>query len=211
MKINYIRHLTGVYQRFAEDDRLNPTHISLYMALFQYWNLNRFKERFYIIREEVMELAKVGSRATYQKCINELHVWGYVRYYPSRNPFKGSTISMTIFCSTDEQVVSQAKDKAVVPYINNTKDETNIKQEQRNIPLDVEEVLSVIVDKSEAEKFYNYYASNGWRIGGKTPMKDWRAAARNWLLKSKEFKKGAGEGRSNYLQTKQDKDYGEPL
>ena len=29
----------------------------------------------------------------------------------------------------------------------------------------------------EADKFYNYFSSNGWLVGGKTPMKDWRAAA----------------------------------
>lgn len=28
--------------------------------------------------------------------------------------------------------------------------------------------------------FYDYYESNGWRVG-KTPMKDWQAAIRNWV------------------------------
>lgn len=31
----------------------------------------------------------------------------------------------------------------------------------------------------EAEKFFNYYESNGWRVG-KNPMKNWRGAAANW-------------------------------
>jgi hypothetical protein len=34
--MNYIKHLTGVFTFFAEDDRLSPYHISLYMALFQF-------------------------------------------------------------------------------------------------------------------------------------------------------------------------------
>ena len=29
------------------------------------------------------------------------------------------------------------------------------------------------------ERFYSYYESNGWRVG-KNPMKDWKAAVRNW-------------------------------
>jgi len=29
------------------------------------------------------------------------------------------------------------------------------------------------------ERFYSYYESNGWRVG-KNPMKDWKAAIRNW-------------------------------
>lgn len=32
----------------------------------------------------------------------------------------------------------------------------------------------------EAQQFLDYYDSNGWRVGGKTPMKDWRAAVRTW-------------------------------
>lgn len=30
-----------------------------------------------------------------------------------------------------------------------------------------------------AERFYDYYTSNGWHVG-KQPMKDWQAACRNW-------------------------------
>lgn len=31
----------------------------------------------------------------------------------------------------------------------------------------------------DPDKFYNYYASNGWKVG-KNPMKDWKAAVRTW-------------------------------
>lgn len=31
----------------------------------------------------------------------------------------------------------------------------------------------------DAERFFNYYESVGWRVG-KNPMKDWRAAVRTW-------------------------------
>lgn len=30
-----------------------------------------------------------------------------------------------------------------------------------------------------AERFFNYYESNGWKVG-KNPMKDWKAAVRTW-------------------------------
>ena len=33
----------------------------------------------------------------------------------------------------------------------------------------------------EAEGYFDHFSSNGWRVGGKAPMKDWRAAARNWV------------------------------
>jgi hypothetical protein len=39
----------------------------------------------------------------------------------------------------------------------------------------------------EAQKFFNHFESNGWKVGGKTPMKNWQAAARNWMLNSRNF------------------------
>lgn len=40
----------------------------------------------------------------------------------------------------------------------------------------------------EAQRFFNYFESNGWLVGGRTKMKDWKAAARNWILNVKKFK-----------------------
>ena len=51
--MNYIAHLTAVMERIAQDDRLNPSHVSLYLALFQFWNMNRFKNTISIHREWV--------------------------------------------------------------------------------------------------------------------------------------------------------------
>lgn len=40
---------------------------------------------------------------------------------------------------------------------------------------------------SEAERFFNHFESNGWLVSGKTPMKDWRAAVRNWIINTKKY------------------------
>jgi hypothetical protein len=34
-------------------------------------------------------------------------------------------------------------------------------------------------NKVDIQKFYNFYESNGWKVG-KNPMKDWRACVRTW-------------------------------
>lgn len=47
---------------------------------------------------------------------------------------------------------------------------------------------------SEAEPFCDHYESNGWRVGGRGPMRDWRAAFRNWCRRIPEFKRGAAAG-----------------
>ena len=108
VEINYIKHLNGVFEHFSKDNRLNPTHISLYVALFQLWNSNFFRQEFYINREEVMEYAKIGSKSTYHKCLKELSYWSYIVYKPSHNPFKGSKIKMFDFGTSSEQVVNQS-------------------------------------------------------------------------------------------------------
>lgn len=43
--------------------------------------------------------------------------------------------------------------------------------------------------KVEAEKFFNYYESNGWRVG-KNPMKSWQHAVNNWITNAKQYAKG---------------------
>ena len=120
--MNYIKHLTAAMERFASDDRLNPTHVSLYLALFQYWNLARFKNPVSISRDEIMRLSKIGSKVTYHRCIKDLHNWNYLQYDPSHNPFKGSHVHMFNFCTSNGQAEIHSRSKngqvvgqAVVP------------------------------------------------------------------------------------------------
>ncbi len=42
--------------------------------------------------------------------------------------------------------------------------------------------------EKEANKFYDYYESNGWKQGKGKPIINWKAAARNWIRRSEEFK-----------------------
>lgn len=37
----------------------------------------------------------------------------------------------------------------------------------------------------DADRWYNYYSANGWKVG-KNPMKDWKAAVRTWEQKKPE-------------------------
>lgn len=88
------------------------------------------------------------------------------------------------------------------------------KTQKRFSPPSQNEVVDFFKEKKanteEAEKFFNHFESNGWKVGGKTPMKNWQAAANNWMLRSKNF---AAEKSTvtNRLNVNQNKDYGEPL
>jgi hypothetical protein len=58
-------------------------------------------------------------------------------------------------------------------------------------PSSQEEVRDFFIEAKsnaiEADKFWDHFASNGWKVGGKSPMKDWQAAARNWLRNAPSF------------------------
>lgn len=55
-------------------------------------------------------------------------------------------------------------------------------------PPTVNEVRSYCSEKGysvDADRFVNYYTSNGWKVG-KNPMKDWKAAVRSWNGKEQQ-------------------------
>lgn len=302
--MNYIKHLTGFFEKVALDRTLNPTHISLYIALFQFWNCNRFKNPISISRDEVMRISKISSKATYHKCLKNLHALGYIDYQPSYNPFRGSHVILFNFSEDlkpfskserkpknepkNELVSEQALNKsytstetsveqALVPSINyinniNNLNENNVSNVQKHsnnfeeidnssdkfvIPNEVEgtqkEKISAKKEKEkekdvrvipseaevsplkkapptiekvktyfhennfpeiEAQKFFNYFSSIGWLIGGKIPMHNWQAAAQNWILNSINFNHNSDSSPTNrpkQLNTTTDKDYAEPL
>ncbi len=86
--------LTGFYDAIEDDVRISPTHISLYMALLQEWNINGGTNPVTIVRGGIMKAAKINARHTYNKCINNLQEFGYITYLPSSNPFTCSTVHL---------------------------------------------------------------------------------------------------------------------
>jgi hypothetical protein len=298
--MNYIKHLTGFFEKVGSDKTLNPTHVSLYMSLFQFWNCNRFKNPISISRDEVMRISKISSKVTYHKCLKNLHSLGYINYEPSYNPFKGSHVYLfnfsddlkpipksdkkassntePVFELVNEQVVNKSytgtgtsnetsTEQALVSYINNTnipnisndlkivnldeqaknfkiddgflkndytempfafadtdknqtesgrQKEKKLREKKKNETPTIENVKAYFLKHNfpevEANKFFNYFSSNGWLVGGKTPMVDWQASAQNWILNAPKFISNEQQSnRAKHLNTGTDKDYSEPL
>ena len=58
----------------------------------------------------------------------------------------------------------------------------------------VEEIAAYCKDKGyniNARQFFNYYESNGWKVG-RNAMKSWQAAVQNWSTRDKTSGKAAG-------------------
>ena len=90
-----VKELTSFYSAIKDDHRISTTHISLYMALFQLYNLNSFQNPVSISRAGVMKVAKISGLATYHKCIKDLNDFGYIQYLPSYNPTICSQVHLT--------------------------------------------------------------------------------------------------------------------
>lgn len=72
-----------------------------------------------------------------------------------------------------EGVQDKDKDKDIVKVKSKVK---------RFVKPTIEEVSDYCNERSndvDAEKFYDYYSSNGWKVG-KNAMKDWKASVRTW-------------------------------
>jgi len=81
-----VKELTSFFSAIREDNRIGISHVCLYMALFQFYNLNQLRNPVNITRAAVMEVAKISGLATYHKCIKDLADLGYIQYRPSYNP-----------------------------------------------------------------------------------------------------------------------------
>ena len=84
--------MTEFYEAIEDDVRIGTSHISLYMALLQQWNLNGGINPIIITRVAMMKAAKINARYTYNKCMNNLQEFGYITYLPSFNPFSSSIV-----------------------------------------------------------------------------------------------------------------------
>lgn len=204
----------------SQDPNLLPTHISMYMALFQVWNENRFQNPISIVRAEVMQASKINSFSTYTRSLRELHMWRYIEYLPSHNPALGTRVNLYDFCNSNcksdcnTSVTETVIVKAVIPYSNIYKQYKESKQE--NTPT-VEAVLFFFKEKKmgpeEAKKFFNHYQATGWLMGGKAPIKDWQAAAEKWISNVDKFNTPTtnSKPKPSNLHAGNDKDYSEPL
>ncbi len=167
-----------------------------------------------------------------------LDEWGFIRYNASNSKFKSSKVHMYRFDNGADNGSDNSSDNASVqhlrPFINNTKTKkkpsklakqvkgellspdspSSSKTLLRFVPPSLEQVQSFFSENKsdylEAEKYFNHFQSNGWLVGGRTKMKDWHAAARNWILRAKSYAEKSNPTLQR-LNAKQNTNYNEPL
>jgi hypothetical protein len=205
--------------------------------------------------------------------MKDLHKMGFLEYFPSHNPLKGSLVEMFIFSTSSEQVMNSPRvesgtgtKQVLHPSLNNTnylnnkqyisgeEEKSNNKKKSQTtsnknsqsasaaVVQNINENTTSKCDKFtppskdelntffeeevkkheipgrfaplEAEKFMNYYTAKGWKVGNKSPMKDWRASARNWVLNFLQFNKvteKVSKTTAGHLHANENKRYDIPL
>ena len=91
-----LEQLSCFINRVASDVRLKPTHTSLYLALCHVWTTSQFENVFDVSRRQLMFAAHIRSIATYHKVIRDLREFGYLDYWPSYHPVKGSRVRLKV-------------------------------------------------------------------------------------------------------------------
>ena len=84
-----------------------------------------------------------------------------------------------------------------INFNNTSKNKRESTRESR--PESVEAVRAYCQERNNGvnpEVFFNYYEANGWKVG-RNPMKDWKAAVRNWETKDGRGPRPKGGTQSN--------------
>ena len=93
----------------------------------------------------------------------------------------GKTCKSESVTLTESESVTLTESESVIPPTEESKSRTR----KRFRPPTVEEVEAYCFERNnkvDAERFVDYSTANGWKVG-KNPMKDWKAAVRNWERK----------------------------
>ncbi|WP_251742776.1 hypothetical protein [Gramella sp. AN32] len=102
-------------------------------------------------------------------------------------------------CSTTEQV----PDQKMVSF-NKRNNKPIINSFKPTCPENEQIVIAYFKSEKrgslEARKFYNFYESIGWKLNGKHPITNWKACARNWMIKADEIKNAQNFASESHLK-----------
>lgn len=93
------------------DPRITKSHISVYISLWKKWMDSGQEGPLSVFRSDVIDLCKISSCNSYHKTIKQLHEFGYIRYEPSFDHYKGSIVYFIKDCSTLKSIFPFSKTK----------------------------------------------------------------------------------------------------
>jgi hypothetical protein len=87
-----MNEVTAFMDQARDDPRIGPQHISLYMALL-YWREVQGADQVVLVSgRELGPVAKIVGGTPFYRCLRDLHRFGYIVYEPSFNPVTRSRV-----------------------------------------------------------------------------------------------------------------------
>lgn len=138
-----------------------------------------------------------ATQRTVIMCIKSLEEAGYIRVYDATIGGKTRKAMESLISSENnsDEIISDEKfsEQGDEIFSDNNKDNNKKKEEytkvyskkesaKRFVKPSVEEIRAYCQERNngiDASKIFDFYESKGWVVG-KSPMKDWKAAVRNW-------------------------------
>jgi hypothetical protein len=95
MRINGFEQIKAFYSWvFNNPDKVRPTHISLYLFLWNQGNRANWVEWFKCPYDLAMQGACIGNKGTYYKCLDELQSYNLIKYKKGLNNYKAPQIHL---------------------------------------------------------------------------------------------------------------------
>lgn len=136
-------------------------------------SLNRRMQLFNERRAKRSEAGRLGNAAR----------WGVSQTHRNAMAMQSQSLAIKVKESKIKKLSNESKESADKPR-NGTAKRTAF------VAPEIEEVkgffLAICGTETDAECFYDHFTANGWRAG-RNPMKDWKAAARNWVRRKPDF------------------------
>jgi len=92
-----LKEIMDALAALGRDKRVSVWHVGIYTAILQLYYKGNLHNPVLITRRKIMQIAHIGSIATYHKCLRELDRYGYITYIPSYHPLLGSKIFLTAY------------------------------------------------------------------------------------------------------------------
>lgn len=91
--------------RIQKDPRISIVHIGIFSVMAHCCVRFGREGSCIVYRSDLMQAAKISSASTYYKILKELSDYGYIGYYPSRCPLKGSLVTLLPMTDTSKNKI----------------------------------------------------------------------------------------------------------
>lgn len=125
-RINLFSQIGAFYSFvFDNQEKVNQSHVSLYMFLLNQNNRSNWSEWFKSPYDLAMAGACIGSKSTYYKCLNDLQEWKLIKYLKGKNDAKAPMISI-IQLSNNEPLTVPLSEPLTVPLSGNLSEQLSV-------------------------------------------------------------------------------------